>query len=107
MFRCPHIFSCCKIILEFSFNIFYLLNIFLSIIKDAVENFKKALELEPDNDSYKSNLQIAEDKVIVNLVATDFCQFKNTASVQFYGFKQGVTDRCPQTWLINSGGPRI
>merc|ERR1712189_5880 len=31
--------------------------------KEAVENFKKALELEPDNDSYKSNLQIAEDKV--------------------------------------------
>merc|ERR1711892_959753 len=30
---------------------------------EAVENFKKALELEPDNDSYKSNLQIAEDKV--------------------------------------------
>ena len=28
-----------------------------------MENFKKALELEPDNDSYKSNLQIAEDKV--------------------------------------------
>ena len=31
--------------------------------KEAVENFKKALELEPDNDSYKSNLQITEDKV--------------------------------------------
>merc|ERR1712128_346421 len=31
--------------------------------KEAVENFKKASELEPDNDSYKSNLQIAEDKV--------------------------------------------
>ena len=31
--------------------------------KEAVENFKKALELEPDNESYKSNLQIAEDKV--------------------------------------------
>ena len=31
--------------------------------KEAVDNFKKALELEPDNDSYKSNLQIAEDKV--------------------------------------------
>ena len=31
--------------------------------REAVENFKKALELEPDNDSYKSNLQIAEDKV--------------------------------------------
>ena len=28
-----------------------------------MENFKKALELEPDNESYKSNLQIAEDKV--------------------------------------------
>jgi hypothetical protein len=46
-----------KTVVEFSFNI-------LSNIKDAVENFKKALELEPDNDSYKSNLQIAEDKVI-------------------------------------------
>merc|ERR1711872_647738 len=31
--------------------------------KEAVENFKKALELEPDNESYKSNLQIAEDRV--------------------------------------------
>ena len=31
--------------------------------KEAVDNFKKALELEPDNESYKSNLQIAEDKV--------------------------------------------
>jgi len=31
--------------------------------KEAVENFKKALALEPDNESYKSNLQIAEDKV--------------------------------------------
>ena len=31
--------------------------------KEAVENFKKALEMEPDNESYKSNLQIAEDKV--------------------------------------------
>merc|ERR1712179_425734 len=31
--------------------------------KEAVENFKKALELEPENESYKSNLQIAEDKV--------------------------------------------
>jgi hypothetical protein len=31
--------------------------------QEAVENFKKALELEPDNESYKSNLQIAEDKV--------------------------------------------
>ena len=26
--------------------------------KEAVENFMKALELEPDNESYKSNLQI-------------------------------------------------
>jgi len=31
--------------------------------KEAVDNFKKALELEPDNESYKSNLQIAEDKL--------------------------------------------
>ena len=31
--------------------------------KEAVDNFKKALELEPDNESYRSNLQIAEDKV--------------------------------------------
>ncbi len=52
----------------------------LPIFKDAVENFKKALELEPDNDSYKSNLQIAEDKVIVQCfmgsqaVATDYSQ---------------------------------
>ena len=31
--------------------------------KEAVDNFKRALELEPDNESYKSNLQIAEDKL--------------------------------------------
>ena len=31
--------------------------------KEAVDNFKKALQLEPDNESYRSNLQIAEDKV--------------------------------------------
>ena len=35
--------------------------------KEAVDNFKKALELEPDNESYKSNLQIAEDKVGISL----------------------------------------
>ena len=35
--------------------------------KEAVENFKKALALEPDNESYKSNLQIAEDKVGISL----------------------------------------
>ena len=27
--------------------------------KEAVDNFKKALELEPDNESYKSNLQVS------------------------------------------------
>jgi len=31
--------------------------------EQAVEAYKKALELEPDNDSYKKNLKIAEDKV--------------------------------------------
>ena len=36
--------------------------------REAVENFKKALELEPDNESYKSNLQIAEDKVYYRLL---------------------------------------
>ena len=37
--------------------------------KEAVDNFKKALELEPDNESYKSNLQIAEDKVSSGVTA--------------------------------------
>jgi len=31
--------------------------------EQAVEAYKKALELEPENDSYKKNLKIAEDKV--------------------------------------------
>lgn len=31
--------------------------------KDAVDCFKKALELEPSNESYKTNLQLAEEKV--------------------------------------------
>ena len=31
--------------------------------KDAVDCFKKALELEPDNESYKTNLQLAKDKL--------------------------------------------
>jgi tetratricopeptide (TPR) repeat protein len=31
--------------------------------KEAVDCFKKALELEPDNESYKSNLQLAQEKV--------------------------------------------
>ena len=39
--------------------------------KEAVDNFKKALELEPDNESYKSNLQIAEDKVRIQTYLID------------------------------------
>jgi hypothetical protein len=35
-------------------------------------------------------------------VATDYSQIKNTTSVQFYGFKQGITERCPLAWLTNS-----
>jgi hypothetical protein len=30
--------------------------------KEAVDNFKKAPELKPDKESYRSNLQIAEGK---------------------------------------------
>ena len=39
--------------------------------KESVYNFKKALELEPDNESYKSNLQIAEDKVRIQTYLID------------------------------------
>ena len=46
--------------------------------REAVENFKKALELEPDNESYKSNLQIAEDKVRCNVNG-----FRCSCSVHF------------------------
>ena len=35
----------------------------LDMYTKAVDNFKKALELEPDNESYKSHLLIAQDKV--------------------------------------------
>jgi tetratricopeptide (TPR) repeat protein len=31
--------------------------------KEAVECFKKAIEIEPDNESYKTNLKLAEDKL--------------------------------------------
>lgn len=31
--------------------------------EQAVEAYKKALELEPDQESYKNNLKIAEEKV--------------------------------------------
>lgn len=31
--------------------------------KEAIECFKKAIELEPDNESYKSNLKLAQDKL--------------------------------------------
>lgn len=35
----------------------------LSKHTEAVEYYKKALELDPDNDTYKSNLKIAEQKM--------------------------------------------
>lgn len=38
----------------------------LNKYKEAKENYKKALELEPDNESLKNNLQIAEEKLIQN-----------------------------------------
>ena len=31
--------------------------------KEAIECFKKAITLEPENESYKSNLKLAEDKL--------------------------------------------
>ncbi len=31
--------------------------------KEAVDCFKKAIEIEPDNESYKSNLKLAEDRL--------------------------------------------
>lgn len=31
--------------------------------KEAIECFKKAIDLEPDNESYKSNLKLAQDKL--------------------------------------------
>lgn len=32
--------------------------------KEAKESYQKALEMEPDNESYKYNLQVAEEKLI-------------------------------------------
>ena len=31
-------------------------------IRDALECYQKALEFEPDNESYKNNLSVAEEK---------------------------------------------
>lgn len=31
--------------------------------KEAKESYEKALEMEPDNESYRNNLQLAEDKL--------------------------------------------
>ena len=31
--------------------------------KEAIECFKKAIDLEPENESYRSNLKLAEDKL--------------------------------------------
>ena len=31
--------------------------------KEAVDCFKKAIEIEPDNESYKTNLKLADDKL--------------------------------------------
>ena len=31
--------------------------------KEAIECFKKAIELEPENESYKSNMKLAQDKL--------------------------------------------
>lgn len=31
--------------------------------KEAKESYQKALEMEPDNESYKNNLQVAEEKL--------------------------------------------
>ena len=31
--------------------------------KEAVDCFRKAMEIEPDNESYQSNLKLAEDKL--------------------------------------------
>ena len=31
--------------------------------KEAIDCFKKAIELEPDNESYKSNMKLAQDKL--------------------------------------------
>ncbi len=35
----------------------------LNKYSEAVSYYKKALELDPDNDTYKANLQIAEQKM--------------------------------------------
>ena len=31
--------------------------------KEAVDCFKKAIEIEPDNESYRSNLKLAEERL--------------------------------------------
>merc|ERR1711881_391683 len=34
--------------------------------KEAVECFKKAIEIEPDNESYQSNMKLAEEKLMTS-----------------------------------------
>ncbi len=45
--------------------IVYILNWFVYILLSfkAIECFKKAISLEPENESYKTNLKLAEDKL--------------------------------------------
>ena len=32
--------------------------------KEAVDCFKKAIEIEPENESYRSNLKLAEERLV-------------------------------------------
>lgn len=55
----------CKCFSNFLFY-FYFNSLALSSLNkhtEAVVYYKKALELDPDNDTYKSNLKIAEQKM--------------------------------------------
>ena len=55
-----------------------------------MENFKKALELEPDNDSYKSNLQIAEDKVRDKVEYLQYCSLEENYGMLFVAGPQPI-----------------
>lgn len=46
--------------------------------EEAVNNYKKALELEPDNESYKTNLKLAQDAL-----ASTASSSNSSASIPF------------------------
>lgn len=54
----------CNILIFFNcFILFRLALTAMNKFEEAVTSYQKALDLDPENDSYKSNLKIAEQKL--------------------------------------------